>query len=78
VKDDPNEVAMHDQKQKPSIWTIAVIFAAAMVLVLLLVWTPKSSALCSERFGLINAPNQVARHRHRTPRQRKRTWSGLR
>jgi hypothetical protein len=45
VKDDPDEVAMYDQMQKPSIWTIAVIFATAMVLVLLLLWTPRSDAL---------------------------------
>jgi hypothetical protein len=45
VKDDHNEVAMYGQKQKPSIWTIVGIFAAAAVLVVLLLWTPRSGTL---------------------------------
>ena len=49
MKDDPDEVAMYDQMQKPSIWTIAVIFATAMVLVLLLLWTPRTGTLSETR-----------------------------
>jgi hypothetical protein len=49
MKDDRNEMAMYGQKQKPSIWTIAGIFATAMVLVLLLLWTPSSGILSETR-----------------------------
>ena len=49
MKDDHNEVAMYGQKQEPSIWTIAGIFAAAVMLVLLLVWTPSSGILSETR-----------------------------
>ena len=49
MKDDHNEVAMYGQKQKPSIWTIAGIFATAVVLVLLLLWTPRSGTLSETR-----------------------------
>jgi hypothetical protein len=49
VKDDHNEVAMCGRKQKPSIWSIAGIFAAAVVLVLLLLWTPSSGILSETR-----------------------------
>lgn len=41
MKDDHNEVGMSGQEQKPSIWAIAGIFATAIVLVLLLLGTPK-------------------------------------
>jgi hypothetical protein len=49
MKDDHNEVAMCGQNQKPSMWTIAGIFATAVVLVLLLVWTPGSGTLSETR-----------------------------
>jgi hypothetical protein len=49
MKDDHNEVAMYGEMQKPSIWTIAGIFAAAVVLVLLLLWTPSSGILSETR-----------------------------
>ena len=49
MKDDHNEVAMYDEKQKPSIWTIAGIFATAVVLVLLLLWSPRSGTLSEIR-----------------------------
>jgi hypothetical protein len=51
MKDDHNEVAMYGQKQKPSISTIAGILAAAVVLVLLLLWTPSSGILSETRAG---------------------------
>jgi hypothetical protein len=45
MKDDHNEVAMYGHNPKPSIWTIAGIFATAVVLVLLLLWTPRNGIL---------------------------------
>jgi hypothetical protein len=52
MKDDHNEVAMYGQKQEPSIWTIAGIFATVVVLVLLLLWTPRSGTLSETRARL--------------------------
>ena len=49
MKDDHNEVEMYGQKQKPSMWTIAGIFATAVVLVLLLLWTPSIGTLSETR-----------------------------
>jgi hypothetical protein len=49
MKDDRNEVAMYGQKQNPSIWSIAGIFATAIVLVVLLLWTPSNGALSETR-----------------------------
>jgi hypothetical protein len=49
VKDDHNEVAMYGPKQKPSIWSVAGIFATAVVLVLLLLWTPSNGILSETR-----------------------------
>jgi hypothetical protein len=49
MKDNHNEVAMYDEKQQPSMWTIAGIFATAVVLVLLLLWTPGSGTLSETR-----------------------------
>jgi hypothetical protein len=40
---------MYGRKQKPSVWTIAGIFAAAVVLVLLLLWTPRTGTLSETR-----------------------------
>ncbi|HXO71851.1 MAG TPA: hypothetical protein VN838_23060 [Bradyrhizobium sp.] len=45
MKDDQNKVAMYGQKQRPSIWTIAGILATAVVLVVLLLWTPRNGTL---------------------------------
>jgi hypothetical protein len=45
MKDDLNEVAMCGRKPKPSIWAIAGIFAAAIVLGYLLLYTPPLGVL---------------------------------
>jgi hypothetical protein len=49
MKDNHNEVAMCGQQQKPSIWSIAGIFATAVVLVALLLWTPRNATLSETR-----------------------------
>jgi hypothetical protein len=49
MKDNHNEVAMYGQQQKPSIWSIAGIFAMAVVLVALLLWTPRNATLSETR-----------------------------
>jgi hypothetical protein len=49
LKDDHHEVAMYDQKQKPSIGSVAGIFATAVVLVLLLLWAPGNGILSETR-----------------------------
>jgi hypothetical protein len=48
VKDDLNEVAICGRRPKPSIWAIAGIFAAAIVLGCLLLYTPRYAVLLSE------------------------------
>jgi hypothetical protein len=45
LKDDLNEIAMGSRRKKPSIWAIAGIFAAAIVLGYLLLFTPPDDVL---------------------------------
>src|SRR6202000_275269 len=45
MRDDLNEIAMGGRRKKPSIWAIAGIFAAAIVLGYLLLFTPPDDVL---------------------------------